>query len=246
MSVAGITSLANVSTNPSNFVSTRRQDANQLFSALENGDLAGAQAAYTQLASLSKTSNGGPYTGPKLSSDFAAIGQALQNGDLTGAQEAALQFGQDLLAANQKLHGGNGGAQQNPSVVVNLSGLINQVNPNDAAAIPVAATSSANSGAATSASSGNATASSTSAPGTTGSTPEIVINLSGANGPTLDLNVDGSQIEISLANGSSGNSPSTIDLNFGGGVAAGSPIEISLGNGNSTNPSQTLGISLLA
>lgn len=248
MSLAGITSLANASTSPSNFVSTRRQDANQLFTALENGDLAGAQAAYTQLASLSKTSNGGPYTGPKLSSDFAAIGQALQNGDLTGAQEAALQFGQDLLAANQKLHGGNGGTQQSPSVVVNLSGLIDQVNPNNAAATPVAATSSINSGSATSASSGNATPSSTStsASGATGSTPEIVINLGGANGPTLDLNVDGSQIEISLANSSGGNSPSTIDINFGGGVAAGSPIEISLGNANSANPSQALGISLLA
>ncbi len=256
MSLAGITSLAsNISTNPSNFITTRRQDANQLFSALEKGDLAGAQTAYNQLASLSTSTNGGPYTGPKLSSDFAAIGQALQNGNLSGAQEAGLQLGQDLLAANQRAHGGNGGSanpQETPSVVINLSGLIDQVNPNNDATSPVAATSPTNSAlpaptaSTTSATSSTSTSGSTSGTSSTGTAPEIVINLGGANGPTLDLNVNGSQIEISLA-GASGatNSPSTIDLNFGA-AANGSQIELNLGNGNSTNPAQALGISILA
>ena len=245
MSLAGISSLASTSGIIANeFNTVRKQDSNQLFSALENGDLKGAQAAYSQLAALNDKGSGGPYIGPKLSSDFAAIGQALQNGDLAGAQEAALQFGQDLLAANEKLRGGNGGTQQTtPSVVVNLSGLIDQVNPNNAAATPVAATSSTNSSAATSVSWGNATPSSTSTSGTTGATPEIVINLGGPNGPSLDLNLNGSEIEISLANGSGNNSASTIDLNFGGG-ATGSPIEISFGNNTSTNPSP--GISVVA
>jgi len=261
MSLAGITSLASqTSTNPSNFVTTRRQDANQLFSALENGDLSGAQTAYNKLASLSSTTNGGPYNGPKLSSDFAAIGQALQNGDLTGAQEAGLQLGQDLLAANQRIHGGGGGSnggnanlQETPSVIINLSGLVDQVNPNNATISPVAATSSTTSAAATPVASTtgttpatSSTSGTTSGTSNTGTPPEIVINLGGANGPTVDLNVDGSQIEISLAGpAGSGNAPSAIDLNFGA-AANGSPIQLNLGDASSTNPAQAIGISILA
>lgn len=253
MSLAGITSLASTpGAGTSEFNTIRKQDANQLFSALENGDLSGAQAAYSQLAALNNKGSGGPYIGPKLSSDFAAIGQALQNGDLTGAQEASLQFGQDLLAANEKLHGGNGNPQPTPPVVVNLSGLIDQVSPNNANSTPVAATPSTNTAAATPVASTTGstaptpTSNSTGGTNNAGNTPEIVINLGGANGPTLDLNVDGSQIEISLG-GASGttNSPSTIDLSLGG-AAGGSPIEINFGNSNSANPSQAFGISILA
>lgn len=148
MSLAGINSLASTpGTGSSEFNTIRKQDSNQLFSALENGDLSGAQSAYSQLAALNDKGSGGPYIGPKLSSDFAAIGQALQNGDLTGAQEASLQFGQDLLAANEKLHGGNGNPQPTPSVVVNLSRLIDEVNPNNANSTPAAATPSTTSAA---------------------------------------------------------------------------------------------------
>ncbi len=249
MSLAGINSLASTpGTGSSEFNTIRKQDSNQLFSALENGDLSGAQSAYSRLAALNDKGSGGPYIGPKLSSDFAAIGQALQNGDLTGAQEASLQFGQDLLAANEKLHGGNGNPQPTPSVVVNLSRLIDEVNPNNANSTPAAATPSTNSTAPTPVTSttGSTPTSSSTGSTTAGTTPEIVINLGGANGPTLDLNVGGSQIEISLAgaNGTT-NSPPTIDLNFGG-AANGSPIELNLGNGNSTNPAQAIGISILA
>jgi len=240
MSLAGLSSIpSNTSSNPTDFLTTRRQDASQLFSALENGDLAGAQSAYTQLAALSKSGSGGPYTGPKLTSDFAAIGQALQNGDLTGAQDAALQFGQDLIAANQKIRSREIASPvppQSPSVVVNLSGSA------DAAA-------SATSGSAATATALAPVASgSTSSSGTTGSgaAPEIVINLGGANGtPSIDLNIDGSQIEISLANAAGGNSPSAIDLNFGS-AAAGSQIEINLANNNSSNSPQAFGINVVA
>jgi hypothetical protein len=248
MSLAGITSLASTpAAGSSEFNTIRKQDSNQLFSALENGDLSGAQAAYSKLAALNNKGSGGPYIGPKLSSDFAAIGQALQNGDLTGAQEASLQFGQDLLAANEKLHGGN--PQPTPPAVVNLSGLIDEVNPKNVNSTPVAATPSTNSTTPTpvaSTTGSTPTSSSIASTSATGTTPEIVINLGGTNGPTLDLNVGGSQIEISLA-GASGatNSPSTIDLNFGGTTNA-SPIELTLGNSNSSNPAQSIGISILA
>ncbi len=247
MSFAGLSSISpTASANPSDFLAVRRQDTGQLFSALESGNLAGAQAAFQQLSSLTTSSNGNPFTGPKLSSDFTAIGQALQNGDLTGAQEAALKFGQDLVAANQKIHGANNNQTQTPSVVVNLSGI--DTNP---ATAPVAAapstdsTISSTAGTAPSGSTSGTSISPTS--GSTSGTSEIVINLGGANGsPIIDLNVGGSQIEISLAGANAnGNSPSAIDLNFGG-AANGSQIEISLANGSSGNPSETLGINVVA
>src|SRR5580704_4447677 len=79
-----------------------KQDFQQLSSALQSGDLSGAQSAYSAIQQVlgansgsssnttsSNTSSSGPNT---LQTDFAALGQALQSGDLSTAQSAFSQL----------------------------------------------------------------------------------------------------------------------------------------------------------
>src|SRR5271156_2024695 len=75
-----------------------KQDFNQLASALQSGDLSGAQSAYSNIqqlfqanpgASPSNATSNGSNT---VQSDFAALGQALQSGDLSQAQSAFSQL----------------------------------------------------------------------------------------------------------------------------------------------------------
>jgi hypothetical protein len=82
-----------------------RQDFNQLASALQSGDLSGAQSAFSNLQQLlqgrqtgSNASSNGPST---IQTDFAAVGQALQSGDLNQAQNIFSQLQKDLQAARQ-------------------------------------------------------------------------------------------------------------------------------------------------
>jgi hypothetical protein len=80
-----------------------RQDFNQLASALQSGDLSGAQSAFSSLQQLlqgrqSNASSNGPST---IQTDFASLGQALQSGDLNQAQNVFSQLQKDLQAARQ-------------------------------------------------------------------------------------------------------------------------------------------------
>lgn len=77
----------------------RQQSFKDLNSALQSGDLAGAQKAFSGLTGGADTMSG---SGP-----LAQIGQALQNGDLAGAQKA----GQQLLAGRAGHHHGHHRAQ---------------------------------------------------------------------------------------------------------------------------------------
>ncbi len=94
-----------------------RQEMQDLSSALQSGDLALAQTAYSALqASLDQFKSSPIYqklessgkTSGVLSSDFSAIGTALTAGDITGAQSAAQQMQTDMQAqaqqAQKKLH----------------------------------------------------------------------------------------------------------------------------------------------
>ena len=73
------------------FFQTRQTDLHQLGQALTAGDLAGAQAAFSNIVALG---NNGPFARGnafKLTpreQDFNALGQALQAGDLAGAKQA--------------------------------------------------------------------------------------------------------------------------------------------------------------
>jgi hypothetical protein len=98
MAITGVSSL-NASQPPSPSASLRsREDAvgRQLEQAINSGDLAGAQQAYNALSAFGPN-NSGPFSSPKLSQQFADLGQALQAGDLGAAKQAADKLGKNLL-----------------------------------------------------------------------------------------------------------------------------------------------------
>lgn len=104
MSVAGISS-TNIAAQPGllGTFQQQRNDFKQLSTALQSGDLTGAQAAFTDLAKLSQNSKAGAQSSTsQIGQDFAAIGQALQSGDLAGAQQAFSTFQQDVKSAFQQ------------------------------------------------------------------------------------------------------------------------------------------------
>jgi outer membrane protein assembly factor BamD (BamD/ComL family) len=85
-----------------------KQDFDQLASALQSGDLSGAQSAYSNIQQLlpanpgttpSNTTSNGSNT---VQSDFAALGQALQSGDLSQAQSAFSQLQSDFRGPNSQ------------------------------------------------------------------------------------------------------------------------------------------------
>ena len=99
------------------FYQTRQADLKQLGSALQSGDLNGAQQTYNALAALGQ---GGPFANSEPSSttsrgkDFEAIGQALQSGDWQERRQlfAALTGKQENAATS---------SQATPATVVNLN-----------------------------------------------------------------------------------------------------------------------------
>lgn len=118
MSVAGISSTS-VAAQPSLLATfqQRRNDFQQLAQSLQSGDLAGAQAAFTDLTNLSRNSKAGASSSTsQIGQDFAAIGQALQSGDLAGAQQAFATFQQDVKGAFQPPSQNLQAAQQQLSV----------------------------------------------------------------------------------------------------------------------------------
>jgi hypothetical protein len=80
----------------------RQQSSKDLFSALQSGDLAGAQKAFSALT--------GGTGNVSSNSPLAQIGQALQNGDVAGAQKAAQQL-QAQRGGHHHHHGGQQTAQ---------------------------------------------------------------------------------------------------------------------------------------
>jgi hypothetical protein len=73
------------------FYQSRQADLNQLGSALQSGNLSGAQQAYSSLAALGQDSpfaNSGPFSNALRAQTFNAIGQDLQAGNLAEAQTA--------------------------------------------------------------------------------------------------------------------------------------------------------------
>ena len=95
----------------------KRLDFQQLVQSLQNGNLGGAQQAFSaleQLMSASGASQGttqnqrqGSQDNP-LRTDLSAIGQALQSGDLAGAQTAYAHLQQDVQALRHTHQQANG------------------------------------------------------------------------------------------------------------------------------------------
>lgn len=117
MSTAAVSSLS-IFQELQSFYQSRRADLKQLGSALQSGDLNGAQQAYNTLAALGQSgpfANSEPFAKSSRAQAFDAIGQALQDGDLAGAQAAFA-----TLIGNQNNSATS--AQETPAAFVNLTG----------------------------------------------------------------------------------------------------------------------------
>ena len=108
-SVSGVsTSLNQYQVDWQNNLKQWQQNFSQLGTALQSGDLAGAQAAFSALlqntpaSSPTQTSQQGGATGIKA--DFDALGQALQSGDVDAAKTAFTKLQQDLQTARAHHH----------------------------------------------------------------------------------------------------------------------------------------------
>jgi|CZKY01.1.fsa_nt_gi hypothetical protein len=116
MSTAAVSSLS-ILQEIQTFYQSRQSDLKQLGSALQSGDLNGAQQAYNTLATLGQSgpfANAEPFSKSSRVQAFEAIGQALQAGDLAGAQAsfATLTGSQSNSAAS---------SPATPAAVVNLT-----------------------------------------------------------------------------------------------------------------------------
>jgi soluble cytochrome b562 len=95
-----------------NNLSQVRQGFKNLASALQSGDLTGAQQAFTALQQLlpnssagNQTQNGQQGSGQKtFATDFQALGQALKSGNLTDAQTALSKLQQDMQSVQGHHH----------------------------------------------------------------------------------------------------------------------------------------------
>jgi hypothetical protein len=115
------------------YFQTRRADLQQLGKALENGNLAGAQAAYNKIVKLGQnvvpSASGNAFLIPQREQEFQSIGKALHSGDLAGAQQAFARL--RGTAEKQSDGGGPGGtlaqpapgtaASSGPEIILNLS-----------------------------------------------------------------------------------------------------------------------------
>ena len=107
-------------------IQQRQQDFSQLAQALQGGNLAAAQSAFSALqnpngqAQSSNATNGtnSNGSGNTISNDFAALAQALQSGNISSAQSAFAQL-QTAMKAQQSgghhHHHHHGGAAANSS-----------------------------------------------------------------------------------------------------------------------------------
>jgi Skp family chaperone for outer membrane proteins len=104
-SVSGVSSsLSQYQLTLQNMFKQRQQDFSALGAALQSGDLASAQKAYSALfqntSSSSQTPNTQQSGNSGIQTDVNALGQALQSGDLKGAQSAYAKLQQDLQTAH--------------------------------------------------------------------------------------------------------------------------------------------------
>jgi len=83
-----------------------------LVTALQSGDLTGAQNPYSALQSIFQ-SNAGTKTASltssngeqnQVSTDFAALGKALQSGNISAAQDAMKKLAQDMQSSQRTHH----------------------------------------------------------------------------------------------------------------------------------------------
>jgi hypothetical protein len=202
------------------YFQTRQSDLQQLSQALGSGDLAGAQTAYNNIATLGQSgpfAGGNPFKATTREQDFSAIGQALQSGDLAGAQQAlstlqstfqrevgrpdprstgpASSSGSEIiLNLSNNSSGTSPASSSGPEIILNLSNNNSSTSPEQ---ITIDISNSANGG-------GDQVSLSFGNQGSNGQ--EITFNLSPNSNEQIVLNLLG---ESSSASGSSGSSSSS-------------------------------------
>ncbi|HXM67650.1 MAG TPA: hypothetical protein VN911_13025 [Candidatus Acidoferrum sp.] len=132
------------------YFQTRQSDLKQLGQALQSGDLAGAQTAYNNIASLGQNgpfAGGNPFRANQTDQKFANLGQALQSGDLAGAQQAFASLGSAGGRGNRQLDplpstGPTPASSIGPEIIINLSpATTGNVSPLPTATTPTPAAS---------------------------------------------------------------------------------------------------------
>jgi hypothetical protein len=118
LSISGISSQSTLAqTGSTSVLNQLKQDFKQLATALQSGNLAGAQKAFKGLQQLLQSNQSGSQSSNKqpasssnnpIQSDFAALGKALASGNLSSAQSAFSQLQTDMQAAGSN---GASGAQ---------------------------------------------------------------------------------------------------------------------------------------
>jgi len=223
------------------FFQTRNSDVQQLGQALQNGDLAGAQQAFSTLTQLGQEGpfkNGDTFRVSQREQDFNAIGQALQNGDLAGAQAA---FTTLQSTFNRQSGAGSGSTGAEPPVVI--------LNIGNTGATAASSAAPAASGTAAPAATPTAAAAAPAASSTAGTAPEIVINLGSGTGSspeqiTLSLNNQangGEQLTIGVGNQQGGNAEQ-VTLN----LAQNEQIVLNLFNATANAAPQSSGVNVVA
>jgi hypothetical protein len=119
MTISAISAAPTSNYQSPNSQSAFRQDFGALVDALNSGNLADAQQAYSSLSQLQ--SNGqGPLTNPNspLSQALSQIGQDLQNNNLQAAQQALSSLQQ---AGHHHHHGHHGGSESSGGSAVSAT-----------------------------------------------------------------------------------------------------------------------------
>jgi len=107
-----------------------QQDFKDLASALQSGNLAAAQQAFSALQNLqtgsqTQSRQNGTNSNSTLSTDFDALGKALQSGDLTAAQDAFAKLKQDIQSTHRghhhHIHNNVSGKQSQSSTVISAA-----------------------------------------------------------------------------------------------------------------------------
>jgi hypothetical protein len=131
MSISGVNlgaaSLNNpIAINWQDHVKQRVTDFKSLTDAMNSGNLAGAQSAYTALQNDATFGGQDPTAqlfGPndQLNSDFKSLGDALSSGNMDDAKKAFAKLQQDMQAARNAQQAKRGHHHHKPAVTVTVS-----------------------------------------------------------------------------------------------------------------------------
>lgn len=209
MSIAGISSTSAFNQPSIAAFQQRRNDFQELSSALQSGDLSSAQAAFNDLSNLSQSSSTGQAApNSQIAQDFAAVGQALQSGDIAGAQQAFANFQQDVKSAFQNAQATTGqqaqttqSTQSQPSVHHHHHHESNNSQ---------SSTSNNDSISVTDANGDQVTINLGANNSSSGGPEQVTLNFGNSSGPQqVTLNLDGQSIVLNFGAGSSAASAST-------------------------------------